>query len=62
MCVRLTVKVLLGNTPQYHSQMKSDFPENFREWKYWSPELIKIVHGHARAHARLVQTKNLSFN
>ena len=52
MCVRLTVKVLLGNTPQYHSQMKSDFPENFREWKYWSPELIKIVHGHARAHAR----------
>ncbi len=52
-CLLLLQKVLLGNTPQYLSQMKSDLHEILSILQNWSPELIIIICARARARAHM---------
>ena len=47
--VSVSQKVLLGNAPQYLSQMESNLYKIVSECKYWSPGLINNVHGCAHA-------------
>ena len=46
----MLLEVLLGNTLQYLSKIKSDLHETFRICHDWSPEIIINICGHAWAH------------
>ena len=54
----MSPNVLLGNTPQFLSQMKSDLHKIFIVLEDWSPELINNVRAYARArvHAQHMET------
>ena len=52
------MKILLGNTSQYRSQIMSDMHKTVSVCQDWSPELNNNVcgHAHARMHAQCMET------